>query len=461
MYKDLRSFVEYLKGSDDLVQVEETLSPRHEIPAVLKQMDKLNGSAVLFSEARGYGIPVVGNLLGRRRRLAAALGVKEERLAETYQARRNNPIKPVIRKRAPCQEVVITRGVNIARAIPVLTHHARDVSPYFTCALTTAKDPDTGMRGVGLHRIQVKDRDTIGIFLATPPLSHIWERAEKKGRPMEFAIAIGMDPITFFTSVVRAPQGEDKFDIAGGLAGRPIELVKCKTVDLEVPAQAEFILEGEMIPGRRDTEGPFGESDGYYFTYNNPVGKIKAITHRRDPIYHALMPWTTEESVLMDLSWELDTLRGIKESFPIVKRMALRNLGMMTVVQVQKENDDDVPKLLESLLQTSPFTKVVIAVDEDVDIYDPFELEWAMATRSQPARSVILRDGLPGFSLDPSAMEGQYSDEKKEFITVTSKMAIDATKPANDPQGRFEKIDVPPKARALAARVVKKALGQV
>ncbi|MDO8691675.1 MAG: UbiD family decarboxylase [Dehalococcoidia bacterium] len=458
MYKDLRSFLEYLEADGDLVKIDEYLSPRHEIPAVLKKMDKVNGAAVVFSMSKGYDMPVVGNLLGRRRRLAAALGVKEDRLADTYQARRHHPIQPVLRKRAPCQEVVITKGVNIGRTIPVLTHHARDVSPYFTCALTTARDPDTGMRGVGLHRIQVKDRNSIGIFLATPPLSHIWERAEKKGIPMEFAIAIGMDPITFFSSVVRAPEGEDKFAIAGGLAGRPIELVRCKTVDLEVPAHAEFILEGHMIPGRRDTEGPFGESDGYYFTYQNPVGKISAITHRRDPIYHALMPWTNEESVLMDLSWELDALREIKQAFPIVTRMALRHLGMVTIVQVEKKSDEDVPKLLEYLLNTSPFTKVAIAVDGDVDIHDPFEVEWAVATRSQPSRGVIVRDGLPGFSLDPSAQAGQYSEEKKEFVTTTSKLAIDATKPAHDPEGRFDKIDVPARAKALAARVVNSAL---
>ena len=459
MFKDLRSFLGYLEKEHDLIRVDEPLSPRHEIPAVLKRMDKLNGAAILFSEAKGYGIPVVGNLLGRRRRLAAALGVKEEKLAEAYWARRNKPIKPVLRKRAPCQEVVIKKGVNIARTIPVLTHHAKDVSPYFTCALTTFKDPDTGMRGVGLHRIQVKDKDTIGIFLATPPLSHIWERAERKGKPLEFAIAIGLDPIMFFTSVVRAPQGEDKFDIAGGLAGRPIELVRCKTVDVDVPARAEFVLEGHLIPGRRDMEGPFGESDGYYFTYQNPVGKIVAITHRRNPIYHALMPWASEESVLSDLSWELDYLRNIQQTFPIVQRMAMRNLGMVTVAQVEKKADEDVPKLLDYLLKTSPFIKVAIAVDADVNIHDPFEVEWAVATRTQPSRDVLLRDGLPGMSLDPSASGGKYDAGQKEFVTTTSKLAIDATKPVQDPEGRFEKIDVPPRARALAAKVVKRVLG--
>lgn len=459
MFKDLRSFVDYLDTAHDLVRVEETLSPRHEIPAVLKQMDRASGAAVLFSRPRGYDIPVVGNLLGRRRRLAAALGVKEDRLAETYRLRRGRPIKPVMRKRAPCQEVVVTKGVNIARAIPVLTHHARDVSPYFTCALTTFKDPDTGMRGVGLHRIQVKDRDTIGIFLASPPLSHIWARAEQKGQPLGFAIAVGLDPITFYTSVVRAPEGEDKFDIAGGLARRPIELVRCKTVDVDVPAHAEFVLEGELLPGRRDVEGPFGESDGYYLTYENPVGKIKAITHRREPIYHALMPWTTEESVLMNLSWELDYLRALQETFPIVRRAAMRNLGMMTVVQVAKTSDAQVPELLEHLLKTSPAVKVAVAVDEDVDIHDPLDVEWAVATRCQPSRNVLIRDGLLGFSLDPSASGGKYDESQKQHVTTSSKMGIDATRPANDPEGRFEKIDVPPRAKALAARIVKKALG--
>ncbi|MDP2935513.1 MAG: UbiD family decarboxylase [Dehalococcoidia bacterium] len=458
MFKDLRTFLGYLVTHQDLVQVDEPLSPRHEIPAVLKQIDKSSGEAVLFSTSKGYGIPVVGNLLGRRRRLAAALGVKEERLAETYEARRSNPIKPVMRKRAPCQEVVYKQGINISRTIPVLTHHAKDVSPYFTCALTTFKDPDTGMRGVGLHRIQVKDRNTIGIFLATPPLSHIWARAEKKGQPLEFAIAIGLDPITFFSSVVRAPEGEDKFDIAGGLAGRPIELVKCKTVDVDVPAWAEFVLEGYLIPGRRDTEGPFGESDGYYFKYENPVGKIKAITHRRAPIYHALMPWTTEESVLMDLSWELDYLKNLQKSFPIVKHTAMRNLGMMTVVQVEKKADEEVPKLLSFLLESNPSIKVAVAVDTDVDLHDPREVEWAIATRCQPSRDVVMRDGLPGFSLDPSAGGGKYDDIQKAFVTTTSKIGIDATRPAHDPEGRFEKIDVPPRAKALAERLVKKLL---
>lgn len=458
MFKDLRSFVEHLKNQGDLIKVEEPLSARHEIPAVLKQMDNISGAAVLFSSAKGYGIPVVGHLLGQRRRLAQALGVKEEKLAEAYQSRRNKPIKPVIRKRAPCQEVVITKGVNIARTIPVLTHHAKDVSPYFTCALTTVKDPDSGMRGVGLHRIQVKDRDTISINLATPPLSHIWERAEKKGLFLQFAIAIGMDPITFFTSVVRAPQGEDKFEIAGGLAGRPIELVKCKTIDVDVPARAEFVLEGYLIPGRRDTEGPFGESNGYYFTYQNPVGKIKAITHRRNPIYHALMPWTSEESVLVELAWELDYLKSIQQSFPIVRRMAMRTLGMVVVAEVEKKADEDVPKLLDYLLRSSPFLKVAIAVDGDVNIHDPLEVEWAVATRTQPSRDVLLRDGLPGMSLDPSASGGNYDAGHMEFVTTTSKMAIDATKPVHDPEGRFEKIDVPPRASALAARVLKKVL---
>ena len=137
----------------------------------------------------------------------------------------------------------------------------------------------------------------------------------------------------------------------------------------------------------------------------------------------------------------------------------MRNLGMVTVAEVEKKADEDVPKLLDYLLKTSPFIKVAIAVDADVNIHDPFEVEWAVATRTQPSRDVLLRDGLPGMSLDPSASGGKYDAGQKEFVTTTSKLAIDATKPVQDPEGRFEKIDVPPRARALAAKVVKRVLG--
>jgi len=442
MAKDLRSFLGQLKAAGELLEIEEELGITFEIPAAIREIDKRVGKAAYFSRPKGHTIPIVANLLGQKKRLALALGVEEEGLIEEYFRRRQNLTKPTLVADAPVKEVIINKDISISKTIPVLTHHQRDAGPYFTSAVTMAKDPETGIRGMGLHRIQVKDDDTIGIFLATPPLSHFLKRAEEQGRPLEIAVAVGMDPITFFASVIWAPQGIDKFDIAGGLKGSPIELVKAESVDLEVPARAEFVLEGYIIPHKRDKEGPFGESTGYYFSFDNPVGKIKLISHRKDPIYHALMPFSSEETVLLDLSWELDNLKVIQTAFPNVMRMHLQALGEIMLIQIAKDSEEDARKIFHYLFPVNPFVKLAIVVDADVDIYDPREIAWAVATRCRPNCDITIMEDMPGVMIDPSTSGGERTDDLALLITHTAKMGIDATKPLNE-LDRYEKIDVP------------------
>ncbi|MDP6560036.1 MAG: UbiD family decarboxylase, partial [Candidatus Binatia bacterium] len=201
MFEDLRAFIAGLEEAGELVRIREELSPLYEIPAAIREVDKQTGSAVFFEQVKGYPIPVVGNLLARRSRLALAMGIPEKELVSEYTARRQRSIPPQIIDQAPIKEVIIDKDVRIADVIPVLTHHQRDVGPYFTTAVTMAKDPVTGLRGMGVHRIQVKGDDTLGVFLATPPMSHFFQKAEERGQPLEVAIAIGLDPITFFSSI--------------------------------------------------------------------------------------------------------------------------------------------------------------------------------------------------------------------------------------------------------------------
>lgn len=458
MFEDLRDFIGGLETAGDLVRIREELSPLYEIPGAIREVDKRIGSAVLFERVKGYPIPVVGNLLGRRRRLALAWGVRDEDLTLEYATRRQRPIPPRIVTQAPVKEVVVGKDVRITEVIPVLTHHQRDAGPYFTTAVTMAKDPVTGQRGMGVHRIQVKGDNLLGIFLATPPLSHFFQKAEERGQPLEVAIAIGLDPITFFSSIVWAPEGVDKFEIAGGLAGRPIDLVKAETADLEVPAQAEFILEGRVLPGRRDKEGPFGESTGYYFSFDNPVIQVSLISHRRNPIYHALMPFTQEETVLIDLSWEMDHLKALQAAHPQVRRMHLRSLGEIAIVQIAKESEKDVADVFRALLPSNPFVKVAIVVDTDVDIEDPHEVEWAVATRFRPQCDLTVVDDLPGVMIDPSTQGGERTQDWSLLITRTSKMGIDATKPLGELE-RYEKVAVPPDVQERVEQVVRKYAG--
>ena len=457
MFNDIREFIRRLEDKGELIHIRERLSPKFEIPAFLKYLSKERNVAVFFDDVEDYKISVVGNLLGSKSRLALAMGVSERDVPGKYLSSRKSSVKPIVINDGPVKEVEILKDIDITKTIPVLTHHERDSGPYFTCGITIAKDPETGIRGMGIHRIQVKDKNTIGIFLATPPLSHFLSKAEEKGKPLEIAIVVGNDPLTFFSSVIWAPIGVDKLDIAGGLAGRAVELVKCSTVDMEVPAHSEFVLEGSIIPGERQEEGPFGESTGYYFTYHNPVAKISAITHRKDAIYQALMPFTSEEAVLLDFSWEMDNLKEIQEVNPLVKKIHLLNMGLMAVVQIRKGSDEDGRQIIGKLF-SSPFIKVIIVVDEDVDPYDPQDVSWAISTRVQPDRDVLIRSGMDGMMIDPSTSGGKVSGEfSSTLISKTSKIGIDATKPLRE-YDRYAKIDIPERVRSKVRPIIEKYL---
>lgn len=432
MFSDLRDFIGYLEEEGELIRVKERLSACHEIPAAMKFIDQKWGSAAFFEEIQGYDIPVIGNLLGNRKRLEMALSAEND-LTNHYLNRTNHPIKPVVLDNGPVKEVILGESFDILKSMPVLTHHEKDAGPYLTAAVTMAKDPDTRVRGMGIHRIQIKGPNRVGILLASPPLSHFFKRFEERGKPMEVAIAIGMDPITFFSSVIWAPKGVDKFDLAGGLKGEAIELVKCESVDLEVPARADFVLEGRILPHKREKEGPFGESTGVYLTYENPIAEIDIITHRKNPIYHALMPFTGEESVLMGVSWEAENLRAIQRKFPQVVKAHISPLDFgKIIVQIDKKSDEDPKQVIDYVLELNPQNKSAIIIDTDVDIYNPKEVAWALSNRFQPDRDVIIRRDLPGSVIDPSANERHY----------TSKIGFDATRPLGKKE-KFEKVRIP------------------
>ena len=456
MEQDLREFIQRLEAADELVRIDEPLSTQYEIAAAIRYIALHNNKAAYFEKVKGHDIPIVANLLGSRKRLAMAFDVEEDGLEEAYRTRKQNLLRPKIVTTAPVQEVVIDRDIDICGTLPALTYHQRDAGPYITTGVTIAKDPQTGVRGMGVHRVQVKDRDTVGIFLATPPLSHLLTKAEQLDKPLPIAIALGVGPLTFCAGATFVPQGVDKFEIMGGFAKEPIELVKCCSVDVEVPANAGFVLEGYIIPHRREMEGPFGESLGYYISYNNPVAKIKLITHRQKPIYHALVPFAGEEKSLLGMMSQVDSLPLLQSVLPQVKRT--RTLGEIVVVQIEKRAEDDGRKVIEYLLTTSPFIKVAVVVDGDVALSDLEEVGWAVATRVRPDKDVVIKPDLPGFVLDPSASGGEITADLSSLITRTAKLGIDATKPLAELE-RFEKVDVPAavkeKVSALLERLLK------
>ena len=324
MFRDLREFVDLLQREGELLTVAEKLSPDQEISAAIREVEERKGKALRLPQVSGYPFSLVGNLLGHRRRVELAFGSPQDLLA-LYAERRKHLLPPKTVNDGPVKEVVHSQQIDIPKLAPVLTHHEGDVGPYLTSAIAVARDPETGKLSCGIHRVQIKGGDRIGILLNNPPIATFFRKAEANNKPLPIAFVVGCDPLTLLSSVIRAPDGE-KFAMGGGLASRPIEMVRCVTSDLEVPAHAELVLEGEILPGVRETEGPFGESSGYYLTFKCPVGKITAVTHRKDPIYHALVPFSGEDSTLSAFLWEAENFPQLKQKFPSFAHRTVKSL---------------------------------------------------------------------------------------------------------------------------------------
>lgn len=416
MFRDLRQFISLLEREADLLSVAMELSPDQEIAAAVREVEEKTGRALYLPRVKGYSYSMIGNLLGHRRRIALAFGNPQDLMA-VYGERRKRVIPPVRVKDGPVQEVAHRGDIDLPRLLPALIHHEGDAAPYLTSAIAVARDPESGRLSCGIHRVQLKGGNKIGILLNNPPIAAFFRRAEELSRPLPIALIVGCDPLTFISSVIRAPQ-EEKFAVGGGLASRPLEMVRCPGSDLEVPAHAEFVLLGELLPGIRESEGPFGESSGYYMTFESPVGRISSVIHRRDAIYHALVPFSGEDSSLIEFLWEAENLPLLRQRFPWLARIHFppRTLGLTVLVAVKPVPHEEVRGLVHALWEMIPIAKNVVVVDEDVSFENDGDWWWVLSTRFRAAHGLWLEEGGRGMSIDPSA----------QGASVT-RLAIDAT----------------------------------
>jgi 2,5-furandicarboxylate decarboxylase 1 len=431
MFTDLREFLQKLETEKELIHIHDRLSPVHEIAGVMSYVDKVNGPALFFHQIDGYDMPIVANLLGTKTRLALAFGTEKE-LEEEYYSRRRDLVKPITVNQAPINEVVNKDKIDILATLPVLTHREKDVGPYITTGITVAKDPETGIHRMGLHRIGIKDQNTLAIAITSPGMSKIVQKAEAKGMGLEVAIVIGIDPLTLLSSVAFVPEGVDKFEISGALAKRPLSLTKCQSVDLLVPAYAEIVLEGELIPNIREDDGPFGDSDGFYTWQKCCIAKIGTITHRTNPIYHALLTFTAEDTILIELAWGTEILKRLKEKFPQVNRLKIGVIGYNTILQIDKGNDEEVAHIVAYYHSLNPFCKLIIAVDTDINPEERKEVEWAITSRCDPDRDIRITT---------------------DAGTKTTYCSIDATKPIAEREA-LEKVTISDQSLLKAKAIV-------
>ncbi|WP_371372870.1 UbiD family decarboxylase [Sporomusa aerivorans] len=429
----LRDWLAFLEQETYLKTVTKKVNLQHELAALGKKAD---GKYALKFTNTGRDMPVVTGFAGNRALMAKAMGVEVEKAAEHFSWAQTNPLDCTLvgKDKAPVKEC-ITFDVDLAK-LPIPVHHEKDSGAYITAALLIAKDPETGARNVAIHRLQVTGPNRLGVLILPRHLAHFYQKAEAQGKPLEIALAIGVDPILLLASQALAPLGFDEFTIASRLYGKPLELVQCETVDLEVPAQAEIVLEGRLLPGVREMEGPFGEYPKYYGPASlKPVIELTAMTTRQAPIFHTIVPATMEHCLLGAIPREGGMLQLIRNTVPTTLGVHLTPGGTCryhAVIKIDKKQEGEAKNAMFAAFSSSHEIKHAVVVDKDVDIFDMEDVEWAIATRSQAGRDVMIVAQAAGNILDPSTDEG-----------IGDKMGIDATVPLAAPQDRFERIRIP------------------
>jgi UbiD family decarboxylase len=430
---DLHEFLKVLEEEHELVKIRVEVDPKHELGAICKiHNERPNSPALLFEKVKGHGIPVVGQLLASDRRVAMALGLSQGNVFDETVRRANSPLSTRQVSSGPCQELVFEgNDVDITK-LPLCTNNPLDGGPYITAGHVLLKDPEYG-QNLSIYRMMLVSKNEVTIRFTPGHDGHDFiKNAEKRGdKKFEVAVCIGVPPAVYVASQFEPRIGVYELEIAGGLAGEPVDVVKCRTVDLEVPALAEIVLEGELtIPAKTGNEGPFGEFCGYT-TQRVPgerVMTIKAVTQRRNPIYHNIwLGKPPHEHLYVDaLTYAVAAYQELKPAYPALKKAYAPPWGVSIVLILQLEKRLMRQGIVDNILAASLYTrsgkwKHVFVVDEDINIEDPNEVLWALTTRFQPATDMyIIPRGITS-TLEPSATADG----------VTSKLMLDLTKKQN------------------------------
>ena len=447
-FRDLRDFIRFLEERGELRRIKAPVSCELEITEVVDRTVKSGGPALLFENVEGYQTPVLINIFGTHQRTAWALGVDHideltqrvrgilgmiqeppSGLMEKVRTLRDlvglARTQPKMVGRAPCQEVTLTGEDADLNILPALKCWPMDAGRYITLPLVITRDPETGRRNVGTYRMQIHDAQTAGMHWQTHKVgAHHYRVGEEQDRErLEVAVALGGDPTTIWTGALPLPPDMDEIAVSGVIRDEAVEMVKCKSVDLEVPAHAEFVLEGYVIPGELRPEGPFGDHTGYYSPAEEyPAFHLTAITHRRDPIYPTTMVGRppTEDYFMGTAAAKL-MMPALQLTLPEVVDISMPAEGAffnLVIVSIKKEYPGHARKVMHALwgLGLLMLSKTIVVVDHFVDVQNPSEVAWRVTNNIDPARDVVFADG-PIDDLDHAAPVPRYG----------SKMGIDAT----------------------------------
>jgi len=447
--ENLSEWIDALEDAGELHRITAEVDPYLEISEIIDRVSKRQGAenkALLFENVKGSTMPVLANAFGSRRRMGISLGVEgvedhAKRLDDLLNQappegwKEKMKLLPTLAevgrwmpkkvKSAPCQEVVLTGDDVDLSQLPILTTWPDDAGPFITFPLCVTKDPETGRRNLGTYRLQVMGPKKTGFHshLHKDARRHL-SKAQKRGERIPVAVCIGADPATCFASVVPAPPDVDELLIAGFLRRKAVELVPCKTIPLEIPASAEIVLEGWVDPAVLVTEGPYGDHTGFYSLADDyPVFEVECITHKKNPIYHTtLVGKPPQEDCWITEGIERLLLPMLQKVIPEIVDYRMPFAGVahnLMLVQIHKEFPGQARKVMNAIwgLGQAMFTKVIVVVDEDVNIHDDQEVVWKVLNHIDPQRDLEFTLG-PVETLDHASRAACYG----------SKVGVDATR---------------------------------
>ncbi len=437
-YRTLRSWLDQLQATDRLAVARPGVSLDFTLAALAKRWDAQK--AVLFPEPVGFDgarheIPVVAGLVSDRGWIAEAMGVEPGAVLDRFRAAAEHPLPWREVAEGACQERV-DRNPDLAGSLPIPKHNALDAGAYISAGLVIARNPRTGIQNVSINRLQITGPRRMGILILPRDLHHFFAAAESVGEPLDIAVAVGVDPLTLLASQAILPIDHDELEVAGALHGAPLEVVKCATNEVRVPAGAEIVIEGRLLPGVRETEGPFGEFPQYYGPAGeNPAIDVQAVTTRAKPIFHTIVPAAMEHLLLGAIPREATIAAHLQRTCPTVLDVHLSRGGVCRYhlyVKLRKTQEGQARNVIMAAFAAHADVKQVTVVDDDVDVHDPTAVEWAVATRFQASRDVIVIPRAQGSKLDPSADNG-----------VSDKLGLDATMPLDRDDFTFTVVHVP------------------
>lgn len=429
----MENFLNTIKDEYGILKIEEEVSSEYEAARILREHPQ---KTVLLENIKGYNIPVISGICNTREKIAKSLDCTVDEIIQKMIKATENP-----------QKVTNYRGINDfsndykynsekvnLNKIPILTHYKRDGGAYITAGVVFAKDPETGIQNASIHRMLVLGKDKLTIRIVPRNLYTYFQKSERLNQDLEIAIAIGMDPATLLATTTSIPIDHDEMDVANTFKGGKLNLIELEKSGLKVP-QADILLVGKILAGERAKEGPFVDlTDTYDVVRDEPVIKLDQMHLKENAMYHAILPAGFEHKLLQGMPQEPRIFQAVKNTVPTVKNVVLTEGGccwLHAAVAIEKQTQGDGKNVIMAALAAHPSLKHAVVVDEDVNIFDPQDLEYAIATRVKGDDDIIIVPKARGSSLDPAALPDG----------TTTKVGVDATKLLGKEE-KFERVSL-------------------